>query len=339
MSRTQREQRTQSAEAQSAEAQRLRPTFLRSAAAFVAIGVVLYLGLFAVAEWLVYRHGDRNRFFMVRTVPATTFDVVVLGASHAAVFDFGDMNARLEALTGKRILNLSVVGGGIVVNRLLLDYFQTRHRTAAILYVVDSFAFYSREWNEERLEDARLFHRAPFDLALAGLLARSGAAWRVPLDYVTGFSKINNADRFAPDVPAEASRFDRRYRPIEQLDRQRIDYLYPSEIDERVRATRQRYFSEFEALVAAARERGSRVVLLRPPLPPRTRALIPGEDEFDAAFRDLAARAGAELHDLSGVADDPALYFDSDHLNRTGVLQLYDRHLGGILDQRSSEGK
>ena len=305
--------------------------FLRSAAAFVAIGVVLYLGLFAVAEWLVYRHGDRNRFFMVRTAPATTFDVVVLGASHAAVFDFADMNARLEALTGKRILNLSVVGGGVVVNRLLLDYFQTRHRAATVIYVVDSFAFYSREWNEERLEDARLFHRAPFDPALAALLARSGASWRVVVDYVTGFSKINNAGRFAPDVPAEASRFDRRYRPIEQLDRQRIDSLYPPAIDETVRSNRQRYLSQFEGLVAAARERGSRVVLLRPPLPPRTRALIPGEHEFDAALRDLAARVGAELHDHSGAADDPALYFDSDHLNRTGVLHFYDRHLAGIL--------
>jgi hypothetical protein len=224
-----------------------------------------------------------------------------------------------------------VVGGGVVVNRLLLDYFQTRHRAATIVYVVDSFAFYSREWNEERLEDARLFHRAPFDPALASLLARSGASWRVTLDYVTGFSKINNGDRFARDVPAEASRFDRRYRPIEQLDQQRIDYLYPAAIDETVRSTRERYVSQFEALVAAARERGSRVVLLRPPLPPRTRALIPGEDEFDAALRDVASRVGAELHDLSRAAEDPALYFDSDHLNRTGVLQFYDRHLADIL--------
>ena len=61
------------------------------------------------------------------------------------------------------------------MNRLLLDYFLVRHRTAAIVYVVDSFAFYSPEWNERRLEDARLFQRAPFDPALARLLLRSGA--------------------------------------------------------------------------------------------------------------------------------------------------------------------
>ena len=146
-----------------------------------------------------------------------------------------------------------------------------------------------------------------------------------------GCSIARPSTRRWPRSSRAAARFDRRYRPIEQLDRQRIDYLYPAGIDQTVRSTRQRYFSQFEALVAAARERGSRVVLLRPPLPPRTRALIPGEGEFDLALRDLAARTGAELHDLAGAADDAALYFDSDHLNRTGVLQFYDRHLAGIL--------
>ena len=161
-------------------------------------------------------------------LPPAEYDVLILGASHAAVFDFDDMNRRLEEMTRSRILNLSVVGGGVVVNRLLLDYFLVRHRTAAIVYVVDSFAFYSREWNERRLEDARLFQRAPFDPALARLLLRSGAPLMVAVDYVSGFSKINNPDRFGLDRPAEAARFDRRYRPVDQIDRQRIAYLYPA---------------------------------------------------------------------------------------------------------------
>ncbi len=312
-------------------AQRESQAFLRNAAAFVAIGVVLYIGLYAVAEWLVYRHGDRNRFFMVRTATPAEYDVLILGASHAAVFDFDDMNRRLEEMTRSRILNLSVVGGGVVVNRLLLDYFFVRHRTAAIVYVVDSFAFYSPEWNERRLEDARLFQRAPFDPALARLLLRSGAPVMVAIDYVSGFSKINNPDRFGLDRPAEAARFDRRYRPVDQIDRQRIAYLYPPAIDEAARVNLGRYLTEFETLVAGARARGVRVILLRPPLPPRTRALIPGEADFDAAVRASAARTGAELHDLSEAIDDPALYFDTDHLNRAGVVQLFERHLAGML--------
>jgi hypothetical protein len=334
--RMERVQRTPSAEPPSAEAQRVEAqgeprAFLRRAAAFAAIGILLYAALYAGAEWLVYRRADRNRFFMIRTAPLAEYDRVILGASHAAVFDFDDMNGRLEQMTGARILNLSVVGGGVVVNRLLLDYFLVRHRTEAVVYVVDSFAFYSSEWNERRLEDARLLQRAPFDPALARLLAASGAPPTVTVDYITGFSKINNPDRFGADRPAEAARFERRYRPIDQIDRQRIAYLYPAVFDETVRATFERYLGRFEALISDARARGIRVILIRPPLPPRTRAMIPEEAAFDAALRSVAARAGAELHDLSETIDDPAMYFDSDHLNRTGVEHLFERHLAGII--------
>ena len=144
----------------------------------------------------------------------------------------------------------------------MLDYFLVRHRTEAIVYVVDSFAFYSSEWNERRLEDARLFQRAPFDPALARLLlADSGAPPMVAVDYVSGFSKINNPDRFGPDRPAEAARFDRRYRPVDQIDRQRIAYLYPAALRRcGVRVNpRGRTSAQFEALVSDARARGIRV--------------------------------------------------------------------------------
>src|SRR6187551_2963024 len=226
--------------------------FLRKGAAFVAVGLVLYLGLYAWAEWLVYQRGDRNRFFMVRTAPSVEYDHVILGASHAAVFDFDDMNRRLEQMTGARVLNLAVVGGGVAVNRLLLDYFLATHRTKAVVYVVDSFAFYSPEWNERRLEDARLFQRAPFDPVLMKLLIRDQAPWPVTLDYSFGFSKINNPDRFGADRPAEAARFDRRYRAVEQIDRQRIAYLYPVGMDDdQAQRHLRKYLAEFEALVAA----------------------------------------------------------------------------------------
>jgi hypothetical protein len=304
-------------------------TFARRAAAFVAIGVVIYVGLFAVAEWLVYRHGDRNRFFMVRTAPHAEYAHLILGASHAAVFDFDDMDRRLEEMTGSRTLNLSVVGGGVAVNRLLLDYFLARHKAGSIVYVVDSFVFYSSEWNERRLEDARLFQRAPFDPVLARLVA--ARRWTVALDYVTGFSKINNAGRFEADRPAESARFDRRYRPIEQIDRQRIAYLYPETIDDGVRRQLSRYMDQFDQLLAVARSQGMRVVLLRPPLPPRTRALLPAEPDFEAAFGALAARTGAEVHDFSESVDDPAMYFDTDHLNRAGVLYFFEAHLAPLL--------
>ena len=134
---------------------------------FILIGSVLYAAVYAFSERLVYRHAQTNRFFVVKTAPKQHYDYVILGASHAAALGYQDMTARLEEMTGASIINLSVVGGGVRVSRLVFDYFLTSHEAAALVYVVDSFAFYSKQWNEDRLQDTRLFLRAPFDAQLA----------------------------------------------------------------------------------------------------------------------------------------------------------------------------
>jgi hypothetical protein len=306
-------------------------SFLHTAVRFAAVGLVLWAAVYAASEGLVYKYGDRNRFYMVKTAPRAEYDHVILGASHAAVFDYQDMNERLESLTGSKILNLSIVGAGVTVNRLVLDYFLLAHRTRTIVYVLDSFAFYSPAWNEERLSDARLFQRAPVDPALARLLLRSGVSPSVTLDYVTGFSKINNADRFKPDRPDDAARFNRTYRFVDQIDRQRIAYLYPGQLDAQALAYRDRYLSELEALIRDSKSKDIRMILLRPPLPDRTRRKIPGEAQFDEALQKVVAGTGAELWDFSQVSNDERFFFDTDHLNRTGVLHLFETHVKDIL--------
>jgi hypothetical protein len=311
--------------------------FLRRAAAFALVGAGLYAGLYVWAERLVFRHAERNRFFMVRSAPPGRYDYLLLGASHAAVFGYRDLNARLGRMAGARIMNLSVVGGGIAVNRLLLDYFLTRHQTRAVVYVVDSFAFYSPQWNEDRLADARLFVRAPFDPALAARLWRSPAPWTVALDYVTGFSKINNASRYAPDVPAEeGARFERAYRPVRQVDRQRLEYLYPDAIDETVFA---RYLAEFDRFVGDVKRRGIELIVLKPPLPSRVLDALPGEDRFDERLVAVLDRHGVPLYDFSRQGNDDPFFYDTDHLNLTGVLNFYEHYLGPLLRSHGVGGR
>src|SRR5262245_13890786 len=116
---------------------------LRGALGFVLIGAVVYLALYAAAEALVYAYGQKNRFFMIKTAPLASYDYVVLGASHAMPLDFEDMNQQIEALSGDKIINLSIEGGGILPNRLLFDYFLAGHQTKNVVYIADSFAFYS----------------------------------------------------------------------------------------------------------------------------------------------------------------------------------------------------
>ena len=306
-------------------------SFGRRAALFGLLGLVLYAGLYAVSEGLIARYALRNRFHMVHTAPYSRYDYVILGASHAAVFDYRDMNTRLEELTGTRILNLSIAGAGVIVNRLLLDYFLVQHQTNSVIYVLDSFGFYSAEWNEERLQDVALFQRAPFDPALAWLLTSSPATRAVARDYVLGFSKINNPNRFSPDVlEEEGNRFDRTYRPVPQIDRQRIAYLYGNVSNDFI-VEESPYFAEFEGLLREVQSRDVRMMIVRPPVPERIRAMIPNEVRFDDAIRPLLTRYNVTLHDFSRVNNDESFFFDSDHLNETGVLHFYENYLAEIL--------
>jgi hypothetical protein len=305
-------------------------TFARYAVPFVLVGLVLYAGLYAESEHLIRTHARRNRFYAVQTASSSRYDYVILGASHAAALDYDDMTPRLEAMTGRTILNLSVTGGGVTVNRLLLEYFLAAHETTTVVYVVDSFAFYARTWNEDRLQDTRLFARAPFDPVLARLLARSPSTRLVALDYASGFSKINNPDRFKPDVnDDERTRFDKTYRPVPQLDQQRLDYLYP----DTPMLARDHYLAEFEDLLRYAQSRNVRVIVIKPPIPARVYLRLPHEAEFDAALKTILDRQGLACSDFSRVDNDDRFFFDTDHLNRAGVLNFFEHHLKDTLIQ------
>jgi hypothetical protein len=303
--------------------------FLVVAVWFVLIGLVLYAGLYAVAELVVRAYAERNRFHVVRSSPPTRYDYLILGASHAAVLGYRDMNARLEQMTGKRIMNLSIVGGGVVVNELMFDYFLTRHQTGAAVYIVDSFGFYSSDWNERRLEDTRLFVRADFDLRLVWLLARNPGTRAMALDYLVGFSKINDRDRFLPDVPVEeGARFDRTYRPVAQIDRERMAYLYPGQIDQAVFG---RYMDRFAAFLDRTKQHGIDVVVVKPPIPDRVLRLIPGEEAFDARLTAVLAGRNVPFHDFSRAGNDDRWFYDTDHLNQAGVLQFFETSLSQVL--------
>ncbi len=327
----------ETSESADASARAGKREFRRNALLFVLIGILLYLGLYVGTDQLIYRYAKRNRFYDVKTAQHAEYDYVILGASHAAVFDYADMNARLEAMTGNKILNLSIVGSGPVVERLMLEYFLAGRHTKNVLYVVDAFAFNSRDWNEKRFEDVRLFDRAPFDPTLVQVLSQNPASRPVTWDYVNGFSRINNADRFKPDVTDdEAQRFAKTvYRPVKQIDQQRIDYLYPKNIDPQAIP---HYLSEFENMITFLKQRNIRLVVIKPPVPTRFYNMLPREAEFDAALKPVLDRNGVEFHDFSLVANDEKFFFNPDHLNQEGVLNFYTGYLKEVLMQ-SSLGK
>ncbi len=304
----------------------------KSAVLFLAIGLAIYAALFYAADQLVYRTGKSNPFYKIAVARQQSFDWVILGASHAMALDFADFNGFMEKETGLRILNLASPGTGPLYNRFVLEQFLARHRTRNLLYIIDSFAFYLPTWNEERFADAKLLGRTPFDATIARRLflycSHEGVDFRTVLDFMTGFSKINNRERFKRDIWEGENQFDRVFRPSPTLTKRRIEYLFPKPPTSAGLAV---YLGAFDRLVTLAHQEGIRVVAIKAPIPPEFYNQIPNEAEFDAAISSLLAKQQVTFLDFSSSLTDPRFYFDTDHLNRAGVTELFEKHLKAIL--------
>jgi hypothetical protein len=304
----------------------------RSAIAFIGIGLLIYAGVYFAAERLMHRNGHSNPFFKIATADVKAFDWVILGASHAMPLDFADFNGVMQGETGLKIINLASPGTGPLYNRFVLEAFLRDHTAKNLLYVADSFAFYARTWNEDRFGDAKLLRATPFDLGTAWLLLQysryGGVDPRAFADYMAGFSKVNNRERCQKDIWEGELQFDRVYRPSATAAKSRIAYLFP---DSRRETALARYMTEFGTLVEFAQQRNLRVVVIKMPTPSQFRALLPNEAAFDEAMTAAVANRGIGFHNFSAEQDEPRFYFDTDHLNRAGVTELFAGHLKALL--------
>lgn len=304
----------------------------KSAVAFIGIGLLIYAGIWLAAERLMDRNGHSNPFFKIATSQVRAFDWVILGASHAMPLDFADFNGVMQRETGLKIINLASPGTGPLYNRFVLEEYLRRHRARNVLYVADAFTFYSRAWNEDRFADPKLIRRTPYEPAVAARMWRyareEGVDPRAVLDYVSGFSKVNNRERLKPDVWEGEAQFERVYRPSASVADKRVAYLYP---DGTPAAALERYMGELAGLVAAAQQAGARVVVVKMPLPAQFRQKLPDEDAFDAALARAMAARGVAVRDFTAALPEARFYFDSDHLNRAGQEAFFARDLAALL--------
>ena len=311
------------------------PLRRRTVLGFLAIGLTIYAALFAVSEALVYANGHANPFYKVATADRQHYDWLILGASHAMPLDFADTEATIEAATGQNIINLALQGAGPLYNRFVMEQFLERNEADGLIYVVDSFAFRARLWNEDRFIDSSVLARTPFDLSMISrLLAYAvgdGVSLLAPLDYAFGFSKINNRERFERDAWDGEAQFDRRYRPSARAEDERIAYLYPDGSEDP--AMLARYLDVFGALIGRAIRSGMEVKVIKMPLPPRFYSKLPGEAEFDRALMERVRDRGLTLQDDSLLLDGAEYYFDSDHLGRDGVAAFVELRLVALMQR------
>ena len=305
---------------------------VRSAFVFLAIGLAIYAGVYWMAERLVYATGRSNPLFKIETATRTDYDWVILNASHAMTLDFADFNASMERQTGLSILNLASTGSGPLYNRFVLEHFVHQHKAKHLLYVVDEFSFRSADWNEGRFADAKLLRRTPLNSAIARSLVHysrdEGVTPLAVLDYLTGFSKINNRERFQRDQWEGEAQFDRVYRPSPPVLKKRIDYLYPPLVAPELVS---RYLAEFADLIALAQQHGMTVVLIEMPVPAQFQTARPQDPTFAAAIARLVSDRALTYHDFSAALPDARYYFDTDHLNRPGVTAFFEQQLKSVL--------
>jgi len=309
--------------------------FWRRAVLFVAIGLLIYGAFLAIAEYRVRQTGERNPLFRIATVTAPP-DVVILGASHAMPLGFEEIGPALEAAAGRPVMTLAIEGGGVVPNAFLFSALLRKAAPREVIYVLDSFVFLSPQWNEERLADSGLFARAPYDAAIFGAIMAEPAAWPVLAGYLTGFDKVNGMLHLDIDrSEAELTRFDRVYRANDQIDSQRIAYLFPAGGDDLV-AT---YVAGIERMIVDAQASGIRFRILLMPAPPRYSERLPASHtRVMSALTEMLERHRIEVIDHSGLLQDDENYYDTDHLNRQGALSYATDMLGPLLADTGPPG-
>ncbi len=307
---------------------------------FAAGFLALYAAAAVIAEFRVARAGAEAPFQRLLAARGAAADWVVLGASHALPLDWGEVPRRLEEDTGQRMLILAETGAGPLYMRMVADQALRDVAPARALYVLDDFAFFDRRWNAGRIEDRALLRLTPLRAStvalLAGAVRAEGVDPRALLDYLTGFSKLNPPERFPAQGWEGEAAFDRVHRPSRHAVRARMEFLYP---DGAELAQARPALEDFARLLDRLGSAGTRVVVLRLPVPEAFRAAAPRPPAFEAALSRTLDAAGVPLVDLSAVLDAPEFYFDTDHLNRAGVEALYDRHLRELLsDPPETEG-
>ena len=120
---------------------------------------------------------------------------------------------------------------------------------------------------------------------------------------------------------------------MRQIDEQRIEYLFPNEADRE--ALQHTYLSQFEDLMQFLKARNIRVLIIKPPIPMRVYRMLPDQEQFDKTIKEISDRRGAEFYDFSLVGNDEKFFFNTDHLNRAGVLNFFDNYLKDKLSSMS----
>ena len=110
-------------------------------------------------------------------------------------------------------------------------------------------------------------------------------------------------------------------------------FLYPELMDPGII---DKYIIELDELAEILAGRGINLIAVKTPLPDCVLTKLSVEDEFNSKVRNVLDAHGFELHDYTTVANDDSFFYDTDHVNKDGVINFMDAYLGALLQDNST---
>jgi len=296
---------------------------------FLFINVLVLLAIASLTSAYVQRRPytnaqvDSNLLIMPSN---QAVDLIIFGTSHGRNFARKGNHERVEKILGWKVANLSIGGGGgVVPASLMLDIFHEHHNQARkIVYFIDPFVLYSRQWNEGNDRFAR---REPFSLYFFGKLLQHQIDPVIIKNYIQ--SKVSwTWLKTEPDLD---KLMQTTVRP-EQLTKARIAArnraMFLDDTDTR---NYERYSAVLESMIRQAQARGSEFILVIPPT-------MFDEGNRAEMLRNLLSRLkrqyGVKTYDHSKVIGNHRFFEDPDHLNTYGVSYYTQQYLLPMLNGR-----
>ncbi len=289
---------------------------------FLFLQMSIYL---VVVSFPTLRHSFANNTTesdLLMMPKGTSWDILLMGTSHAKIFSRNGNDDRVRKILGKDFFNLAKGGGhgGIFPESLLLSrFYRERNHADTVVYLVDPWVFYSRQWNEQNyfLEDE------PFDIRFY-FAALWGGAERSVL--INGFqSKLFSHWLFLEPASREPKTDKLLSINDRQIAQDKKDYY----LDGLNQENFLHYAMLFQQLVALAEKNHSHVVLI---FPTTLWQETPGKNQVLAFLQELQkTHPNIEVHDFSHVITDPQYYYDTNHLNSLGVTLFTERYLLPVL--------
>lgn len=256
------------------------------------------------------------------------YDVALLGTSRGRVFSRDGNHQRVEAIIGKRLINLAKGGGGgLMPAKVHLAHFLSRgNRVDHIVYLVDPWVFFSPINNEK---NTFFLRDEPFELSILWQLIVD----RFPLEQIFSYLQMTAVDdwqaisRYAGEGLTEGT--------LGKIDDRKLQEARQYYLQRYGEQSFARYSQFVDKINEIARKHGSRITYIMLPI------LItdfPGIAEVDQKLQSAAAgNDHVSYYNLSTEMQDRHLFYDHMHFNKKGIDFFTRRFLDPILRGQEPE--